>query len=64
MVLIARLEFTPRASLLYPNYVNKYIPIVKICPMTGIVRWRFDSIWSEIWWGDQPNESLENMSHA
>lgn len=64
MILITRFEFTSRASLWSPVSINKYIPAVKLGAMTGMSRPRFDDIWSDIRWSDQPDERPVGMNHG
>ena len=64
MILIKRFDFMYRASLWSPTSTNKYTPSVKIGPMTGMKIRRFANIWREMRWGNQPNESPDNIYHA
>ena len=64
MVLITSFEFTYRASLWSPTYVNTYIPVLKLGSMTEMARLRFENIWSEMRWIYQPTERSDEMSHA
>ena len=38
-----------------PTSEYKYIPAVNLSKMTGMSRHRFDEIWSELQWSDQPD---------
>ena len=64
IILITRLEFASRAKLWFPTSEYKYIPAVKLGKMTGMSRNRFDEIWSELRWSDQPDIRPPEMSHA
>ena len=64
IILNTRLEFTPRANLWLPTSEYKYIPAVKLGKITGMLKHRFDEIWSELRWSDQPDVRPPEMSHA
>ena len=44
--------------------MNKYTPEAKLGSMPGMEIRRFVDIWSELWWGYQPNERPDEMSHV
>ena len=62
--MITRLEFTSRANLWSPTSEYKYILSAKLGKMTGMSRHRFDEIWSELRWSDQPDVRPPEMSDA
>ena len=64
IILITRLEFTSKTKLWSSTSEYKYIPAVKLGKMTGMLRNRFDEIWSELRWSDQPDVRPPEMSHA
>ena len=64
IILITTLEFTSRANLWSHTSDYKHIPAVKLGKMTGMSRHRFDEIWSELRWSDQPDVRPPEMSHA
>ena len=56
LILITRFEFTSRASLWSRTTGSKFIPAPRIGETTGMPRHRFDELWSNLRWSDQPTE--------